>query len=40
MEDFQVPKLKIEAIYDAVHKFGDAAWKANAALKASGESRF
>jgi hypothetical protein len=40
MEDFQVPKVKIDAIYDAVHTFGDSAWKANAALKASGDSRF
>lgn len=40
MVDFQVDKLKMDAIYEAVHRFGEAAWKRNAALKAKGESRF
>jgi len=39
MEDFQVDKVKIQAIYSAVRAFGESAWNENARLKADGERR-
>jgi hypothetical protein len=40
MQDFGVTAWKVETIYEAVHKFGDSAWKQNASLKRGGQSRF
>jgi hypothetical protein len=39
MEDFDVSRWKIQAIYNAVRQFGEAAWNENARLKADGERR-
>jgi hypothetical protein len=40
MQDFSVPTVKVDAIYDAVDLFGKSAWENNAKLKAQGDSRF
>lgn len=40
MQDFRVKQWKVDAIYKAVHTFGESAWNDNANLKASGHSRF
>lgn len=40
MEDFDVQPVKVAAIYEAVKRLGDSAWKSNAAAKAKGERRF
>jgi hypothetical protein len=39
MEDFDVDKLKIQAIYRGVRAFGERFWNENARLKAEGERR-
>jgi hypothetical protein len=39
MEDFAIPTLTKNAIYQAVHLFGGGSWKENAHLKATGEKR-
>lgn len=39
MEDLQVDRKKMIAIYDAVRAFGRSAWHWNAKLKAQGEKR-
>jgi hypothetical protein len=39
MNAFGVEKWKVNAIYTAVHKFGQIAWDSNAKLKALGEGR-
>lgn len=39
MNAFGVEQWKVEAIYKAVHNFGQMAWNANAKLKAQGEGR-
>ena len=40
MQDLEVNPATVAMIYEAVAKFGGAAWKANAELKAQGEKRF
>lgn len=39
MKAFGVESWKVDAIYTAVHKFGQMAWDSNAKLKARGEGR-
>ena len=39
MEDFDVDKLKLQAIYRGVRAFGEGAWNENARLKVEGERR-
>ena len=39
MEDYQVDKVTIQAIYRAVRAFGEDAWNENAQLKSEGERR-
>jgi Protein of unknown function (DUF1353) len=39
MDAFGVEQWKVDAIYTAVHKFGQIAWDSNAKLKAKGEGR-
>lgn len=39
MKAFGVEQWKIDAIYTAVHKFGQLAWNSNAKLKSQGEGR-
>jgi hypothetical protein len=39
MADFDVDKLKIQAIYNAVRQFGESTWNENAHLKEGGERR-
>ena len=39
MVAFGVTSWKVDAIYTAVHKFGQVAWDSNAKLKAQGEGR-
>ena len=40
MEDSKVDPKTVETVYQAVHRFGQAAWDNNARLKKAGECRF
>jgi uncharacterized protein DUF1353 len=40
MEDSKVDPKTVETVYQAVHRFGQAAWDNNARLKRAGECRF
>lgn len=39
MEDLEVDKVTVAAIYSAVVEFGNGSWKDDAALRATGERR-
>ena len=39
MEDSKVDSVTIETVYQAVRRFGEAAWGNNSRLKKSGERR-